>query len=108
MYARSSEPSRSGTIADAVGLRPPSQKQAAIKTRKASALRKLVRSCARPPHFTPAHCTRVSAAIVGRATTSTARNLGKSTMAYSPMTMETNAVVPQVDTQSLQPTTSPA
>ena len=54
-----------------------------------------------------AEMPELAARITG-SPSSTARTRGKSTMAYSPMTMETNAVVPQVETQSLQPTTSPA
>ena len=46
--------------------------------------------------------------MTASATGSTPRSCGKRTSEYSPTTMETAAVVPQVEIQSLQPTTRPA
>ena len=108
MYASSNEPSRSATIDVAAGFRFPRRKHAAIRKRKASVLSRLVTSCANPPHRTPSHCTSVKMAITASATTSTARKCGARWMAYSPTTMATAAVVPQVEIQSLQPTMKPA
>ncbi len=88
---------------------PPKRKHAAIRIANAPALSSVVTSCVRPPHFTPRHW-RSAKKIVTPAAISVSRpaSAGTSAALYSPITIETAAVVPHVESQSLQPTMNPA
>src|SRR5947209_15050375 len=87
---------------------PPKAKQAAMSAAKASVFSKLVNSCERLPQRTPRHCKTAKATATDDATNnSRPASAGKRTLAYSPMTSETAATVPHVESQSLQPTTKP-
>src|SRR5260370_12822635 len=91
----------------AMGSGPPSQKQTTISATNASALIALVTFCASPPARTPNHCTSVKTATTISATVRVDPRIGRTAVEYSPTTIETAAVVPQVESQSLQPTMNP-
>src|SRR5260370_26258857 len=107
MNASSSDSSESGRSESAIGFRPPSQKQTTISATNASALIALVTFCASPPARTPNHCTSVKTATTISATVRVDPRIGRTAVEYSPTTIETAAVVPQVESQSLQPTMNP-
>src|SRR5215470_11530528 len=88
---------------------PPNRKHAAIKTTKATVLIAAVASCVRLPHRTPRHCNTKNPAITSTEISLTCpASGGNSAPLYSAITMATAAAVPQVESQSLQPTTNPA
>src|SRR5256714_9155785 len=92
----------------AVEAPPPKAKQAAMSAAKASVFRRLVSSCERLPQRTPRHCKTAKATATEDATVnSRPASEGVRTLAYSPMTSETAATVPHVESQSLHPTTKP-
>src|SRR3984893_16026386 len=88
---------------------PPQRKQAAMTITKADVLMAAVTSCVPLPHLMPRHCKMKNPTM-----TTTALSLtwlasgGISSPLYSAMTMATAAAVPQVESQSLQPTMKPA
>src|SRR5271167_677733 len=87
----------------------PRAKHAATRTTNAAVFIAEVTSCVPLPQRMPRHCKirnpRISATAI---CISWPARTGKRSRLYSAMTMETAAAVPQVDSQSLQPTMKPA
>ena len=90
---------------------PPSAKQAITRITNAAVFIAEVNNCARLPQRTPRHCRIPNANNYGdgdgflSVAPPSARN---NFPLYSPMTMATAASVPQLESQSLQPTINPA
>src|ERR1700719_1583620 len=88
---------------------PPQRKQAATTITKAKVFIAAVSSCVPLPHLMPRHCKTKNPRMMTTAMSLTwPANGGMSSLLYSPMTMATAAAVPQVESQSLQPTMNPA
>jgi hypothetical protein len=90
------------------GGRVPSQKQATMNSSNARPLTRLVTFCTAAPPRMPTHWMIVNSATTVSATTCSVRASGKRRTEYCPTISATAAVVPQVEIQSLQPTTKPA
>src|SRR6202022_4394083 len=88
---------------------PPQAKQATTRTRNARVLMAEVASCVPLPHLIPRHCRMKKPVMTRTAISFTwpSRD-GMSAPLYSAMTIATAAAVPQVESQSLQPTMKPA
>src|SRR5437879_13090775 len=90
---------------------PPRRKQARTKIKKAPVFIAAVESCAPLPHLIPCHCKIPNPQMMAMEMISTfvlPERMGKRWRLYSAMTMHTAAAVPQVESQSLQPTIKPA
>src|SRR2546422_4161442 len=90
---------------------PPRKKQAITKTRKAPVFIAAVESCALLPHLIPRHCRTPKPQMIAMEMISifeVPARMGKRWPLYSAMTIATAAAVPQVESQSLQPTMKPA
>src|SRR5579859_525478 len=90
---------------------PPSKKHATTTIRNASAFTAEVTSCVLLPQLIPRHCKRKKPTITPTAMTfnlTAPAKTGTRAPLYSAMTMATAAAVPQVESQSLQPTMNPA
>src|SRR6266404_49854 len=88
---------------------PPQRKQAATRITKAKVLMAAVSICVPLPHLMPRHCKMKNPRMMTTAISLTCpASGGISSPVYSPMTMATAAAVPQVESQSLQPTMNPA
>src|ERR1700692_1754784 len=100
------------TARDARWEFPPSAKHAITRITNAAVFIAEVSSCARLPHRTPRHWRIPNPTITETAmifvVLSPPARAGISFPLYSPMTMATAARVPQLDSQSLQPTMKPA
>src|SRR5260370_3464609 len=104
----------SGDEADSIGdlwAGRPRKKHAITKTRNAPVLIAAVESCAPLPHFIPRHCKTPNPQMMAMEMISifvVPARMGKRWPLYSAITMPTAAAVPQVESQSLQPTMNPA
>src|SRR5947208_11375970 len=90
---------------------PPRRKQAITKIRKAPVFIAAVESCAPLPQRIPRHCKTPNPQMMATEMISillAPARMGKRCPLYSLMTMATAAAVPQVESQSLQPTMKPA
>src|SRR5450755_660125 len=92
-----------------VAVPRPKKKQAPINKANASVFNKLVTSCTRPETLTPRICKSAKSTVTNTANDFAAPDKeGISNDKYSPITKAAAAVEPQVESQSLQPTTKPA
>src|SRR6202022_4019529 len=88
---------------------PPQRKQAATTITKAKVFIAAVTSCVPLPHLMPRHCKTKNPMMTRTAMSLTwPPSNGMSSPLYSPMTIATAAAVPEVESQSLQPTMKPA
>ena len=90
---------------------PPRKKQAITKTRNAPVFIAAVDNCAPLPHLIPRHCKTPNPQMMTMEMISifvVPARIGKRWPLYSAITMATAAAVPQVESQSLQPTMNPA
>src|SRR5467141_636863 len=90
---------------------PPRKKQASTKIKKAPVFIAAVKSCAPLPQRIPRHCKTPNPQMMAIEMISilfAPARMGKRWPLYSLMTMATAAAVPQVESQSLQPTMNPA
>ena len=86
-----------------------STKQAPTSPSSTRALAALVSVCAKPAVRMPRHCSVANASVTAMATgTVLPSSAGTSTPAYSPMSTDTAATLPQVAAQSIHPTRNPA
>src|SRR5262249_37205577 len=96
-------------VADVLRRSTPSPKEVITRMRKPPFFIAAVTSGVPLPHLTPRHCTKVNSARIEAAKSfCQAANAGTKAALYSAMTIATAALVPQVDSQSLQPTMKPA
>src|SRR5689334_8753093 len=90
---------------------PPKRKVAATRITNAPVLRAAVKSCALLPQRMPRHCRTPKPTTMETESILTfcgPARMEKRRPLYSLMTMATAAAVPQVESQSLQPTMKPA
>src|SRR5271163_390130 len=88
---------------------PPNTKHATSRIANASVLSTAVKICAPLPQRIPRHCKTPKPTMMATAISFTCpASSGTRSPLYSPITMPTAAAVPQVESQSLQPTMKPA
>src|SRR6266571_3811036 len=90
---------------------PPFKKHASTRSRNPAVFIAAVRSCAPLPQRIPRHCRTPNPTIIATERSfilSGPARMGKRLPLYSLTTMATAAAVPQVESQSLQPTMKPA